>query len=144
MRLPHIKVLLINGSKTDYWEEVVRRALKPVAEVEATTEREGLELLGTHEFDLVILDATTIDEASLTIERILARQREARIIVATTTPTWRRARAAFRAGAIDYVSKTLDGHGVRSTICAALRESRLHSPADRWGGEDDEENGTTC
>jgi DNA-binding NarL/FixJ family response regulator len=51
---------------------------------------------------------------------IRAARPEVKIVVATMSPTWKRAREAFRVGASDYVRKSMNEAENRSLLEASL------------------------
>ncbi len=72
------------------------------------------------DYDVIIIDAGEVRDAALLASRLRARWPEARVVIATASPTWRRAREALRAGATDYIRKSLDEEELRSKIQAVL------------------------
>lgn len=54
---------------------------------------------------IIIVDATHIAEVETLVARLRAQRPVRKIVVMTASPTWQRARAAFEAGAIDYLPK---------------------------------------
>jgi DNA-binding response OmpR family regulator len=72
------------------------------------------------------VDAGAVRDAVLMVSRLRVQQPETRIVIATASPTWQRAREALRAGAADYVRKSLDEKGLRSKVQTVLeRQSPL-------------------
>ena len=55
---------------------------------------------------IIIVDATHIAEVETLVARLRVQRPVRKIVVMTASPTWQRARAAFEAGAIDYLPKT--------------------------------------
>jgi DNA-binding NarL/FixJ family response regulator len=95
-------------------------------------EREAVQAVVQSHRDLIIVDAGTVDDAALLTSFLRTEQPEARIIVATASPTWQRAREAMQAGAADYIRKSLDEKELRSKI-----ETVLGRPAPLYGAETD-------
>lgn len=108
-------ILLINGTKP-YWQKLLEEALAPLGTVQAASEEEGLELILCQSYELIIVDATTIKNVPVLVARIRAQQPNVRIVVASASPTWRRAREAFRAGATDYIPKSLNKQELLATF----------------------------
>lgn len=114
------RFLLINGGYDRYWQEVLGQALAPLGSLQVSRENDALALVQLGSYDLLIIDATAVESVPLLLERIRCQWPEARIIIATASPTWVQAREAFQAGAIDYIRKSLDREELRSTIQAGL------------------------
>lgn len=112
--------LLINGSRDDYWHEMLKQVLAPLGTLHIGTEERTLSLVQTYAYDLLIIDATIVENAPLVVARILVQQPDARIIVVTASPTWRRAREVFQAGAMDYIRKSLDRREILSAVRVVL------------------------
>lgn len=121
-----VSVLLISGAQEDYWRQVVEDALASLGTLQFAEEQEALDLVLQQSYDMVIVDATAVVDASSLVSRIKARQPNTRIVVATTSPTWTRAREAFYAGATDYIRKSLDTEEILSALQAAL--TKPHRP----------------
>jgi DNA-binding NtrC family response regulator len=69
---------------------------------------------------MVILDAALLDNEMLMISEIRRRLPGMRIAVLTASPTWRRAREAIQAGAMDYISKILSGQEYKAIFTDLL------------------------
>ena len=94
--------LLIGDREGSPWSQVLARALAPIGELQIVSERKAVQHILQHSYDIVIVDATVVDDVPLLVSRLRAQQPRARIVVATTLPTWRRAREAFQVGVMDY------------------------------------------
>lgn len=77
---------------------------------------EGLELLKRFPYDLVIVDAlgeASEEEWASEVREIRRSLKGAKVLVVSSSPTWRRVRAALRAGAVDVWLKTQDKRKLR-------------------------------
>ncbi|MGA9349744.1 MAG: response regulator [Anaerolineae bacterium] len=83
-------------------------------------EEKALQSVAESRYDLVIVDASAVGDVLSLVSRLRAQQPQTRIVVVTASPTWQRAREALRAGAADYIRKSLDGEELRSKIQAVL------------------------
>jgi DNA-binding response OmpR family regulator len=117
------RFLLINGTRERRWCQVLEEVLAPLGTLRAGEEKNALELVLQQSYDVVIVDATGVKDVSLMVSRIRAQRPDARIVVATASPTWRRAREVFYAGAIDYIRKSLNKEEVLSVFQAALTKT---------------------
>ena len=119
-----IYVLLINGSYDQHWTELLQEMLGPSATLHIEREENAIKLILLNNYDLIIIDAAAVADVPLLIAHIRDQKPSTRVIVATASPTWTRAREAFQAGAIDYISKTLD----KKEILLKLQESLVKNP----------------
>jgi len=115
-----IRFLLINGSCDHYWREVLEEVLAPLGTLEVSREEEAIKLVLLSSYDLILVDATAVGNVPLLVARIRAQRPEARIVVATASPTWARAREAFQSGATDYIRKSLNREEILSAVQTAL------------------------
>jgi DNA-binding NtrC family response regulator len=119
------RFLLINGSRDHYWHAILEAAIAPLGVLQIGMEQDTAQLVRPGSFDLLIVDAAAVENIPVLLGRLRARQPDARIIVATASPTWRRAREAFQAGASDYIRKSVDLEEIRTAIQNALEITLL-------------------
>jgi len=114
---------LIIGEKTEaMWPSIVQRALSSLGK-STIIEEEEVETAAHKDYDLIVIDAGAVKEAALLVARLRALLPGARIVVATASPTWTRARDAFKSGAADYVRKSLDEAEIRANMRAVIAVS---------------------
>jgi DNA-binding NtrC family response regulator len=112
-------LLVISNDPDSVWLQIVGDALQSLGELQVVSEQEASMQIKVKDYDLMILDATAISGDIATLVARLHKERpNVSIVVATTSPTWQRARQVFRAGASDYIRKSLD----KERILASLRE----------------------
>ena len=116
------RFLLVNGTRERHWCQLLEEALAPLGTLRAEEEKNALELVLQQSYHVVIVDATTVRNPPLLVSRIRAQRPDARIVVATASPTWRRAREVFYAGATDYIRKSLNKEEILSAFQAALNK----------------------
>jgi DNA-binding NtrC family response regulator len=112
--------LLVGKPMDSGWTAVLERALAPLGHLHVVSEETALSVSQPRQYDLIIIDAGATREVALLLSRLRERDPEACLVVATASPTWRRAREAFRAGAADYIRKSMDERKLRSKIKAVL------------------------
>lgn len=115
--------LLISSTRERRWHQSLKEALAPLGTLQVGEEKDAIEVVLQQSYDVVIVDATVVKDVQLLVSRIRARQPDTRIVVATASPTWRRAREAFYAGATDYIRKSLNKEEVLSVFQAALTKT---------------------
>lgn len=116
-------IILIDGSHDYPWAKVLKDSLNPMDILEIIHEDNAVTLIAQRNYDLVIIDAAAVRDAPLLVSHIRTKCNDARIMIVTASPTWRRAREAFQAGATDYVQKSLDTKETKLTIQAALKKT---------------------
>lgn len=104
----HGRVLLVSDDRA--WFAALKHALDGIAMVRRMDPSANPDNLLPGAYDLVILDAP-VDvpmESGVRelVRRVRRQQPSSRIILATDSPTWQRARESFRIGAQDYISKS--------------------------------------
>lgn len=115
--------LLIDGSPDDYWHKIIKEAFAPIAKVETVHEELAVNWSFATSYAVIIIDASVVKEVELLVARLHAQRPEIPIVVVTASPTWQRARAAFLAGATDYVRKTLDKDELQTIFKDVLSKS---------------------
>jgi DNA-binding NarL/FixJ family response regulator len=112
--------LLINVKQEYFWRQVLEDALTLLGTLQTGGEEEAVTLILQRSYDVIIVDTAAVKDVPLLISRIRDQQPEARIVVVTASPTWRRARAAFLAGAADYIHKSLNKEELLSMFSSIL------------------------
>lgn len=114
------EILLVGNTIEDQWAFALQKAVSSLGEFHVTTQMSAVQEIARHRYDLIVIDAGVVDEIADLIAGLRSSQPEARIVVATASPTWQRAREAMLAGAIDYVRKSFNQRELHSQIQAAL------------------------
>jgi len=103
------RFLLVSREEETAWPLTLSQALKSLGEVELVSEEKAVERVARCRGDaVVIVDATVVEKILDLIARLREQRPQARIVVATASPTWRRARDVLRLGAVDYIPKSLN------------------------------------
>ena len=119
-----LNFLLISRPEDMGWPRILEQALSPLGKVEAVSEQDAAERLAQYECGaIVIIDAAAVEEVPALVSRLRDRCPESRIVVATASPTWQRARDVFQAGAVDYIRKPWDSQELLAAIKGVLRET---------------------
>src|SRR6267378_3009134 len=108
-------ILLTCGKEDNNWQAYLKEALAPLGKLRTMEVKEAMNS-DNHTHDLMIIDATFTENVDALISEIRSAQPERRIVVVTASPTWQRARAAFEAGAIDYLPKSLSKTDLLNTL----------------------------
>lgn len=117
------KILFISTPQNHTFAEVLEDVLLPYGQLEVCTWQDKPELKG---YTLIILDAGILaDQEELnTLSELLAElfkdYREARVLVTTSSPTWKRTREALIAGAVDYIRQTLDPDSLYNNLVPTI------------------------
>ena len=96
-------LLLYVGQANPIWGKTLDNASKKLGSLKTVKPADLKHEALIH--DLYILDDAHISNIPLLIQKIRKRQTSARIIVVSDNLSWRKARDAFRAGAIDYIQR---------------------------------------
>jgi DNA-binding NarL/FixJ family response regulator len=119
MEVNYTFLLVGNRAKTQ-WALVLQQALSPLGRLHLVSEEEAVQAVVQSDYVVIIIDAGVVQDAALLTSRLRGQRPGVRVVVATASPTWRRAREALRAGAADYIRKSLDEQELHSKIQAVL------------------------
>jgi DNA-binding NtrC family response regulator len=109
-------LLIVTSEAADKsWREWLAATLAPLGTLKAVEVNEAMKQI-KEQYDIVIVDATVVDNVDAVVSGLRTEKPDSRIVVMTASPTWQRARAAFEAGAIDYLPKTMDEDEILSTF----------------------------
>jgi len=117
----HFSFLLVSQDTETPWVQAIQRALSTLGEWQIVPEKEAVDAICKHCYDVVIVDAGAVRNATSLVSRLLAKQTNFRIVVFTSSPTWQRAREVLQAGAANYVRKSLDEKEIQAVIESTLR-----------------------
>lgn len=112
--------ILVGDVSSDRWHRVLREALLPLGCLQISSERQMVALLKEQAYAVAIVDAGAVGNASEVVSDILALVPGIRVVVVTASPHWKIARAVFRAGAADYLYKSLDKDEILASFRAVL------------------------
>lgn len=101
-------VLYVRNENDATWLEGVKDSLRPNQTIQYSTQPEALEKAKGEECAVVLVDADSVTNAPELVRGIRGLNPAAKIIVLSSSPTWKRAQTAFLAGADDYLSKVLN------------------------------------
>jgi CheY-like chemotaxis protein len=113
-------ILLATEILDNPWISVIKKCLQPLEELQVTSAQACLQMICQKSFDLVVMDLGDTTQAIELTQAVKATSPTQRIIIATASPTWRRARQALLAGAVDYIYKTTNEIDLRNQIQAAM------------------------
>jgi DNA-binding response OmpR family regulator len=115
--------LLLDGAEDNAWKAFLEEALAPLGKLSVAQASQGMPIKGEEPDGIIIIDATIVEDVERLVSSLRAERPERRIVVMTASPTWQRARAAFDAGAVDYLPKTLSQDELRNKFEYILNSS---------------------
>lgn len=127
--LKPFSVLFITHTHTELQGQSLLEAVSDVGPVTVVSVDEALSEVHQQPFDLILIDAGSVEDLPLLISRLRHQAEQARIVVVTVSPTWKRARAALQAGAFDYVKISLDAGNLRHVLGGIIK--RLSEQTER-------------
>lgn len=111
-----MQFLLLQGDKDSYWSAFLADVIIPLGSLNVA-KADDWTATGQEEPDgLIVVDTTHIERFEQLVARLYTENPSRRIVVMTASPTWKRARAAFESGAIDYLPKTLPADELRAAF----------------------------
>lgn len=112
-----IHFFLLTRPEKVAWAQVLRQALASLGTLEIVWEEEVEERICQQEGKAVlIIDAGAARDTPALVAHLRQKCPTSPIVVATASPTWRRAREAFLAGATDYIRKSWDPQELRRVL----------------------------
>jgi DNA-binding response OmpR family regulator len=114
------RFVLITADTDDIWAQELASILQPLGKLKIVPQQNFSTDKLSPSCQLVIIDATAVTQVNTLISEVRQSDPERRVIVMTASPSWRRARASFDAGAQDYLSKNIRSDEVLSNIKAVL------------------------
>lgn len=105
---------------------MLEEALAPFGNLNVTKAEDMIEHI-REQYGIVMVDATGLKDVEGLVSDLRTQRPDIRIVVLTASPTWKRARAAFQAGAIDYLPKTLSKEELQEHC-----EKLLSKPIPPW------------
>lgn len=116
-----MRFLLLQGEKDSYWSAFLAEVIAPLGNLRIAAARDWLVKNEEEPDGLIIVDATNVEQFEKLVAILCAENPQRRVVVMTASPTWTRARAAFEAGAIDYLPKTLPADELRALFIQMLQ-----------------------
>lgn len=128
-----LKFLFISTPLNRSFAEVLAQVLAPygVLEVSAWQDQPPLS-----SYDLVFLDAGVIAESlspaglSASLAQLLREHPDARIVITSASPTWKRTRDALKVGALDIIRQTLNADRLWYDLKPTLEKYLDQTPPD--------------
>ena len=118
---------LLVGTINNGWHKVLEKAISDLGSLNLVSEDQAIESVFKNRYDVVVIDAGAVDDARELTSCLRTSRPETRVVVATLSRTWRRARQVMHAGASDYIYKTRNEERLRSTL-----EEVVNRPPPRW------------
>ena len=135
------QIIIITNQTESVWVNAVIEALALLGQVTVSLENEAQAAVQRQVFDLILIDASAIEtDAAVLIQLLHDLRPTTPIVVNTLSPTWRRARQAFMAGAVDYMRRSLDPEKIRLSYLPLLctqAESSLEQSHDVYSGSNE-------
>lgn len=111
------------------WSTALRRSLSIFGELTITPEEQWADETQLCQYSVIFIDAATVADVPALIITLRRQCPTLRIVVATSSPTWKQAREAMQAGAVDYIRKTPDLVELHTQIDFVLKNPPSSLPA---------------
>jgi DNA-binding NtrC family response regulator len=125
------KILFISTPSNKTFADILAEVISPYGGLDVFTWQDRPDLA---QYALIFADASILGDlehpTSLTdmLEQLMAEHPKAKVVVTTSSPTWKRTRAALIAGAVDYIRQTLDPDSLYNTLYPTLKKYLLDNP----------------
>lgn len=116
-----VHFLLVSDLTDDCGIQVLREALTVFGPLQVALEGEVYSHLQKQFYGVVIVDAGAVTSAPKVVSQIHTLSPNTKIVVITASFHWKIARAVFRAGAADYLRKSIDREEILTNFKAILK-----------------------
>lgn len=99
--------LVVTNKTSSTWLVTLKDAVAPMGQLQISTEKTAATELQHVPYDMIIVDFVAVKDATEFVSGIHEAHPKIPIVVATLSRGWRRTREALRAGATDYILKSL-------------------------------------
>lgn len=130
--MANTKNILFLGREDGLWYQLLVQAFESTAEFHHIKPEDLPSELLSIPYNLIVVNEMDLPEREIssTIRLLKAYQPQAHIVIVSPAPTWQAARAAFRAGAADYLPQAYNLQQVKAALEPFLhyqkRKSRIH------------------
>jgi DNA-binding response OmpR family regulator len=134
---------LIGGPTTAHLAVTLGKALSRLGRVCVMSPESAMDARSDADYLAIMLDAGEIEDVPALVSALRHNYPLTPIVVLTSSPTWRRTRAAFEAGATDYLPTALSSQqwlDRMQTILAMQRSERVALVSDRKGRHEQSQN----
>ena len=119
-------ILFIGRKEKSVWQDflevlAVFGSLKIISDRQVETE------IGDTEYNLIVIDAAAVEDLPEMVSELKLIKSTLEILIITSAPSWVEARNVLRAGASDYLNRSLTQKEFLSTIKELLDEQRIRS-----------------
>ena len=110
------RIALIDGNSGKHWMQLLRSCCAECDAHLMTIQESLIPNRCFPKIDLILLDASSVTNIHTVIKNLLSLDSRHKIVVITSSPHWREARDAYRMGAFDYITKSLDCNGIKKML----------------------------
>jgi DNA-binding NarL/FixJ family response regulator len=115
-----VLILVVGDPQDVYGLQKLREALAHMGTLRATTELEMSGQLADHCPQVVIVDAGAFDKVAPVVQRVRQECPGAGVVVITAVEHWKVARDVYRAGAAEYLEKSLSRRELAARVESVL------------------------
>jgi len=114
------RFLIITNEIKSEWIKTVKKTVALLGHIEIVSVKVAEAEMAQEHYEMVFIDSAATKNIIPLISRLHAAYPKVPIMVATLTRGWHRAREALRAGAVDYILKSLTSDELAATIKSLL------------------------
>jgi DNA-binding NarL/FixJ family response regulator len=111
------RFLLISNAQEKEKSQYLLETLCTLGDLQIAREKEAAKAISKKKYDLLIIDSGAVQDVISLVYSLHRQQPKSRFLVVTASPTWQVAREMFRAGASDYLDRSL----TRSELCSRVK-----------------------
>ena len=117
--------LVVTNQPKSSWVVTIKRAVSALGLLQVVSEEDLESEITRTAYDMVLIDSSAVADATRLVSHLHSALPSTPIVVAALSRSWRRTREALRAGATDYVLKSLTSEELASTIMNVLSSEKL-------------------
>jgi DNA-binding NarL/FixJ family response regulator len=99
-------LIVSDSGNQPYWSSMVTLMKAKVGSVQIILDEDFMRIKIKQPFDVIVVDVSNIEDLHTLIPQIHREQPSGRIIVVSSTPTWKQTREVIRLGAANMIRKS--------------------------------------
>lgn len=104
MKTKHVLIICAAGNQS-YWHNWINKIKEELRSVSIDIDKDISRRKNNNAYDMIVVDVSNIEDLRRLIPEIHHEQPQSRILVVSSTPTWKQTREVIRLGAANLIRK---------------------------------------